>query len=436
MISQVFGRELSPMVRRHRIIIGPRYPSAPGYWSDRIYIVLGHAGFFLAPEVPEMREEGLEPGVHYALLGDDPVGDIRYWLARPVERARIARQGQELVLSRFTYEDRVRELCETIHATMGELKGRVSLGSNGAHAAVNGEPSASINQEEPSTAINQEPSLARRVNVRDGSVQRFDVTGSLRFRHRRKLGDIVYSLPALRHLGGGILYLDPTSLDGTQDQAYWRRQFETLIPYLEQQPYLHEVRIHEGEAFDVDLDAYLHTTHGTPGDRVTIAANHFIGLGLEVPDEFSPWLAADSLPVTYPIVIHRSPRYHGSVDYSFLPEVAEGLYCVGSAEERAPFEAIGAQPLITQDVRALAMAIKSCGVFIGNQSLPLALAAGLGKPRMVEESDRLPNATFGGPDEFVLTKSLDENRAGLQTLFARSRGRAIPLPQVVTTSAG
>ena len=60
-ISQVFGRELSSAIRRHRIIIGPRYPSAPGYWSDRIYVVLGHGGFFLAPEIEGMRDEGFVP---------------------------------------------------------------------------------------------------------------------------------------------------------------------------------------------------------------------------------------------------------------------------------------------------------------------------------------------------------------------------------------
>ena len=217
MISSVFGRELSTVIRRHRIILGPGYPSAPGYWSDRVYVVLGHGGFFLAPEVPGMRDEGLEPGVHYAPLGDDPVRDIRYWLARPEERARIARQGQDLVLGRFTYEDRVRELCAAISETVDTRKETVS----------------------PRPQQNGRPARAT----------------PLCFRHRRKLGDVVYSLPAVRHLGGGILYLDPTSLDGTQDQAYWRWQFEGLIPFLEQQPYLQEVRIHEGEAFDVDLDA-------------------------------------------------------------------------------------------------------------------------------------------------------------------------------------
>jgi hypothetical protein len=193
-----------------------------------------------------------------------------------------------------------------------------------------------------------------------------------------------------------------------------------LIPFLEQQPYLHEVRIHEGEAFDVDLDAYLHTTHGTPGDRVAIAANHFIGLGLDVPDPIAPWLTADTLPARYPIVIHRSPRYHGRVDYSFLQDVTDRLYCVGSEEERRPFEAIRAQPVITEDIRALATVINSCSVFIGNQSLPLALAAGLGKPRMIEENTRLPNTALGGRDELNLTGDPAANRAGLAKLLERA----------------
>jgi SAM-dependent methyltransferase len=120
MISGVYGADLSPVIRSYRIILGPRYPTVPGYWGNRIYVVLGHGGFFLAPEVEGMREEGFVPGVHYAALGDDPVADIRYWLARPAERERMARAGQELVLSRFTYQRAVRELCGVIGKTLSE----------------------------------------------------------------------------------------------------------------------------------------------------------------------------------------------------------------------------------------------------------------------------------------------------------------------------
>jgi hypothetical protein len=409
-ISDVFGRGLSALVRRHRIILGPRYPNAPGYWSDRLYVVLGHGGFFLAPEVAGMREEGFEPGVHYAPLGDDPIRDIRHWRARPEERDRIARRGQELVLGRFTYEDRVRELAAAIRATL-PAAGR----AGGA-----GRPAGSADGSEIPPRTGDEPSglgVARgrsRLPIPEAGRH------PLRFRHRRKLGDVVYALPVIRHLGGGMLYLDPASHDGARDEADWRRRFESLIPFLRRQPYLREVRLYEGEEFDVDLDAYLRTTHGTPGDRVTIAANHFVGLGLEPPAEIAPWLVADGRGPGYSVLVHRSPRYRGGADYSFLEDLGAGLHCVGSEAERAPFEAIGARPIATEDVDALARAIRGCGVFVGNQSLPLALAAGLGVPRMVEESPELPNATFGGPREFVLSGSAGANREGLEGLLARA----------------
>lgn len=113
-ISDAYGPERHQAIKNHEIILGPRFPGRPGYWSDRIYLVLGHGGFFLAPEVEGMREEGFIPGVHYARLGDDPTADIHYWLDRPHERERIARAGQELVLNRFTYDHRASELCWVI----------------------------------------------------------------------------------------------------------------------------------------------------------------------------------------------------------------------------------------------------------------------------------------------------------------------------------
>src|SRR5207302_1185663 len=113
-ITGVYGADLGATIRGHKIILGPRFPSTPGYWSNRVYWVLGHGGFFLAPEVEGMRAEGFVPGVHFAPLRDDPAADVRYWLDRPDERDRIARAGQALVLERFTLGHRVAELCRVI----------------------------------------------------------------------------------------------------------------------------------------------------------------------------------------------------------------------------------------------------------------------------------------------------------------------------------
>ncbi len=85
-ITGTYGAALSAAIQGHKIILGPRYPTVPGFWGNRVYVVLGHGGFFLAPEVEGMRDEGFLPGVHYAPLGDDPVADVRL-LARPARRA-------------------------------------------------------------------------------------------------------------------------------------------------------------------------------------------------------------------------------------------------------------------------------------------------------------------------------------------------------------
>jgi hypothetical protein len=117
-ITGTYGAALSRAVLGYQVILGPRYPTVPGFWGNRVYVVLGHGGFFLAPEVDGMRDEGLLPGVHYAPLGDNPVADIRSWLGRPAERDRIARAGQELVLKCFTYARAVRELGRVIEETL------------------------------------------------------------------------------------------------------------------------------------------------------------------------------------------------------------------------------------------------------------------------------------------------------------------------------
>lgn len=117
-INGVYGSDLSAEIPSYRVILGPRYPCVPGYWGNRIYVVLGHGGFFLAPEVAGMREDGFIPGVHFALLGEEAAEDVRYWLPRAAQRARIARAGQDFVLRSHTYRRAAEELCRVILDTM------------------------------------------------------------------------------------------------------------------------------------------------------------------------------------------------------------------------------------------------------------------------------------------------------------------------------
>jgi hypothetical protein len=161
---------------------------------------------------------------------------------------------------------------------------------------------------------------------------------------------------------------------------------------------------------------------------VTLTDSHFRGIGLTPPDVIEPWLVAAPLDAHYPVVVHRSPRYHGPVDYGFLASVDAGdLFCVGYPEEAAYFQStFSATYLPTPTFDRLASIINAAGLFVGNQSSPLAIAAGLGKNRMIEEFPICRNCTFGHENEVPLTARVEENAESLHRLgYAPERARPV-----------
>src|SRR6186713_1910265 len=56
------------------------------------------------------------------------------------------------------------------------------------------------------------------------------------FRHGGKIGDVIFSLPVIRELGGGIVYLPESTPDACNNL------YSGLKDLLEEQPYIKEVR--------------------------------------------------------------------------------------------------------------------------------------------------------------------------------------------------
>lgn len=89
-----------------------------GYWSDRVYRVLGHRGFFLTRYVP-----GLEAFFtnHEHLVWGDNDSEIEALFARyvedPAERQRIAEAGFKHVRAHHTYDHRAREMLGVLART-------------------------------------------------------------------------------------------------------------------------------------------------------------------------------------------------------------------------------------------------------------------------------------------------------------------------------
>src|SRR5580765_1733925 len=86
------------------------------------------------------------------------------------------------------------------------------------------------------------------------------------FKHSGDLGDIIFSLPTIRALGGGVLYLDPTGgeteprvkepLKLRTHTKLTAAAIDSLRPLLLLQEYIADVRFWGGEPVDHNLDEF------------------------------------------------------------------------------------------------------------------------------------------------------------------------------------
>jgi hypothetical protein len=226
------------------------------------------------------------------------------------------------------------------------------------------------------------------------------------FRHSGDLGDIIYSLPAVRALGGGVLYLDPQG--GRSSRAVVRTcprghtrlnaaDIESLAPLLREQTYIQDVRPWHGEAVDYDLDTFR--CFDNP-NLWNIADAHLAAFGLPLDERNRPWLTVRD-PITIPdrkIVFSRSVRYHGN--HCFWETAIEQLQAhavfVGLPKEYEIFVytfGCAVPHFPTPDILTLARVLAGAGELIVNQNLTRAIGEGL-KMNLTTEFFRVNPNTF------------------------------------------
>lgn len=113
------GPELTRLIRSCKICVGPQYPYFAGYWSNRLYVVAGHGGLFAAPPVEGMLQEGWRSGDNFLSLPVAPdamAAKLNEYVTRndASQLETIRKRGYELANSRFTYDERVRQLLAAI----------------------------------------------------------------------------------------------------------------------------------------------------------------------------------------------------------------------------------------------------------------------------------------------------------------------------------
>lgn len=222
-------------------------------------------------------------------------------------------------------------------------------------------------------------------------------------------GDVIWSLCAIKHIGGGNLYVKLHALDAFHQKALgWKdtgvhagrltvQDYEFMAPLLKAQDYLDQVDIwtNQNDDFPILLDHFkFHRGERWQGNQTECYA---LSMGWDIYDpkmhricNYEPWLTAVD-PILIPgkyIAVHRADRYNynGPPSVEWQDYINKGLsevgFFLGTDLEHAAFEqkfGIRIHHQKVTDLLDMAKYIQGAELFIGNQSVHAALAIGLGK---------------------------------------------------------
>lgn len=208
--------------------------------------------------------------------------------------------------------------------------------------------------------------------------------------HGGDSGDLVYALSAVQGGGGGRIFL--TCVQDTREPMN-AEKIAFLAPLLQAQPYVQGVAAWQGEPVFGDFTIFRQLML----PDVDLATQHWMCVLNEPPDVTRPWLSVPGVERHGRPVFARSRRYRNRRWEGFWRELkmaAPDALFVGTAAE---FEEFGAgEHYFADDALGLARVIAGASVFVGNQSLPYAIAEGLKVGRLQEVSTDVPNCRFPG----------------------------------------
>lgn len=197
------------------------------------------------------------------------------------------------------------------------------------------------------------------------------MTGKV-FSHGGDMGDVIYSLPTVRALGGGTLYLCPIPITR---MPFTEENTEGLLSLLRAQPYIEHAEFCENpEHVNYNLDLFRQQPYGNLADC------HLQPWGLPLDEKDSRWLTAPNPTKTTRIVVNFTARYRTDFPWeTVVKNYGSGITFIGSAPEHVAFCALFGEVAYraTPTLLDVANVIEGCDLFIGSQSMPAAIAEGL-----------------------------------------------------------
>lgn len=216
---------------------------------------------------------------------------------------------------------------------------------------------------------------------------------------------MVAQMPAMRALGGGVLYIEPanyTRVKLTPDK------WHGIDLLLKQQAYVSDVLPWNGQRTDYNLNDFraMMSKAVSRGKSKDVCLSDWVldTHGVQRSERDRQWLTVEPLKIA-PVVISRAGagresrhRYH---NYQFpwnrvVEKYSDAAVFIGTEPEHREFcDVFGNVPWHpTADLFEAARVIAGCDLFVGNQSCPHMIAQGLFKNIVLEVWPQGPNCCF------------------------------------------
>jgi hypothetical protein len=224
-----------------------------------------------------------------------------------------------------------------------------------------------------------------------------------------KMGDVIFSLPTIRAMGGGALYLPESTNDNCKGL------FSAMRPLLIQQPCLIDVyeypsglNYHEkSPAYRIDHD--LDDARYQPQRGLIHVVKRYLDqFNIDLPNWKSPWLTVegDSIQQIPYSLINVTPRFRerSMVNWTEVLQSIKGeVFFVGTEDEHEVFCKHGEITMLFVDnILDLALLVRDAQRIYCNQSLVLALAQSLGKEYWLEAKPGKRNCLLETSNEHIL----------------------------------
>lgn len=207
----------------------------------------------------------------------------------------------------------------------------------------------------------------------------------MNFRHGGATGDIIFSLPTIKKMGGGTLFITP----------YDMQRAESIAPLLILQPYIDTVLVTDLPPGNcVNLDKFRQFA----GHHSNLVKAHLTGQGLEDESWKAGWLTLpdiDEPPIPFSnySVIQRTqnyadPNFNWSKEVEYLLTISDVCYFIGYEKEYETFQNLYNTKAVYFDCGFVQAAylIKYANMFTGCYSVMSTIAMGLGINYRLEQA--------------------------------------------------